>query len=385
MKPHVIHLFAALALGTCCQASIQAATQSATQSAPVVLGKPGLSTYVTQVRASADGTLCIAGQTMDPDGDLQSRGLLVLYSISANRVLWQQTVAAPDGNAASRFVACRVHGKDVYVAANVDTHSEQSLNLGLAWVYRFGSDGKLLAQAELKPGAPNAFAYDIDAGADGVMVAGRTAEKGGKVQANAIFFARLDPALKGAAFGKLATGAYLGGAVVRLSGGTAWLGGNFAPAHAAADALADDYAVSKIVAGKYQFSVRPQKGKAEDIATAIAPAGEIVSLGSAGKATHLTVVSADGKVKDDRQFAGAWCQTASLSADAGVLYAVRSACGRSQDPSRLVALDRRTGTETVVGGIAGEPQYVLALDDGLVVISRKGNGSVLLQTLAKGR
>jgi len=378
MKPHPIH-FAALALAACNQA------QAASRTAPVILGKPNLSTYVTQARASADGNMCIVGETMDPDGDLQTRGVVILYNVGANRVLWQQAVAAPDGNAASRFVACRVQGKDVYVAANVDTHSEQSLNQGLAWVYRFGPDGKLLAQAELKTGAPNSFAYDIDAGADGVAVAGRTLDKSAKGQANAIFFARLDPALKGAAFTKLASGAYLSGAVVRLNGGTAWLGGNFVPAHAAADALADDYAVSKIVAGRYQFSVRPQKGKAEDIATATTAAGEIVSLGYAARTTHLTVVGADGKVKDDRQFAGAWCQTGSMSADAGAVYAVRAACGRSQDPSRLVALDRKTGTESVVGGITGEPQYVLALDDRLVVISRKGNGSLLLQTVAKGR
>lgn len=378
MKPQAIPI-AALAFGICCQAL------AASQSAPVILSKPNLATYVTQAHASADGTLCIVGETMDPDGDLQTRGVVILYNIAANRVLWQQALAAPDGNAASRFVACRIHGKDVYVAANVDTHSEQSLNQGLAWVYRFGPEGKLLAQAELKTGAPNSFAYDIDAGADGVTVAGRTAAKGGKVQENAIFFARLDPALKNATFGKLAAGAYLGGAAARLNGSTAWLGGNFAPAHAAADVLADDYAVSKIVAGKYQFSVRPQKGKADDIATAIAPAGEIVSLAYAARTTHLTVVGADGKVKDDRQFAGAWCQTASMSADAGAVYAVRSACGKSQEPSRLVALDRKTGVESLVGGIAAEPQYVLALDDRLVVISRKGNGSLLLQAVTKGR
>lgn len=184
----------------------------------MVLGKPGLSTWVTQARASADGTLCIVGETMDPDGDLQTRGVVILYSIAANRVLWQQA--------------------------------------GLAWVYRFGPEGKVLAQAELHTGAPNAFAYDIDAGAGGVTVAGRTTAKRAQPQANAIFFARLDPAFKSAAFDRLTTGAWLGGAVVRLNGSTAWLGGNFAPVHAAADALADDYAVSKIVAGKYQFSVR---------------------------------------------------------------------------------------------------------------------------------
>lgn len=299
--------------------------------------------------------------------------------------MWQQAVDAPDDNAALRFVACRAVGKDVVVAANVDTHSQQALNQGLVRVYRFGPNGKLMASRELVTDTRNAFAYDIDADAGGVTVAGRTGDETANVRANGIFFARLDPALKTASFSKLATGAYLGGSAIRLNGNTAYLGGNFAPAHAAADVLADDYAVSKIVSGKYQFSVRPQQGKAEDIATAITQAGEIVSLGYAGKTTHLTVIGPDGKVKEDVQVVSAYCQTGSASADATSVYAVRSVCGRSQDPARLVAMQRKTGAEAVVKGIAGEPVYVLALDDKLVVISRKGNGSLVAQTVAKGQ
>jgi hypothetical protein len=48
-------------------------------------------------------------------------------------------------------------------------------------------------------------------------------------------------------------------------------------------------------------------------------------------------------------------------------------------------MNRRTGAEAVVKGIAGEPVYVLALDDRLVVISRKGDGSLAVQAVAKGR
>jgi hypothetical protein len=374
MKPYFL-FFPMVALGAC----------SHTLAAQAMLGKPHMSNYVAQARQGIDGNLCIVGQTMDPDGDLRQRGVVTVYSPATNRIVWQQTIDAPDGNASLRFVACRVAGKDVYVAANVDTHSEQSLNQGLAWVYRFGDDGKLMARTELVTGARNAFAYDIDADAGGVTVAGRMGDMSANAQANGIFFAKLDPALRTASFSRLATGAYLSGSVVRLNGNTAYLGGNFAPAHAAADALADDYAVSKIVSGKYQFSVRPQRGKAEDIATAITPAGEIVSLGYAGKTTHLTVVGQDGKVREDVQAASDYCQTGSASADATVVYAVRSACGRSQDPSRLVAMNRKTGAEVIVKGIAGEPAYVLALDDRLVVISRKGDGSLLVQAVAKGQ
>jgi len=67
------------------------------------------------------------------------------------------------------------------------------------------------------------------------------------------------------------------------------------------------------------------------------------------------------------------------------VYAVRSACGRSQDPSRLVAVNRRTGAEALVKGVAGEPAYVLTLEDRLIVISRNGDDSLLVQAVAKGQ
>ena len=39
--------------------------------------------------------------------------------------------------------------------------------------------------------------------------------------------------------------------------------------------------------------------------------------------------------------------------------------------------------EALVNGGAGEPAYVLALDDRQVVISRKGDGSLLMQAVAR--
>jgi hypothetical protein len=122
----------------------------------------------------------------------------------------------------------------------------------------------------------------------------------------------------------------------------------------------------------------------DDIATGITSAGEIISLGHTANTTHLTVVGPDGKVKVDRQFASAFCKTRSVSVDGDVVYAVRSTCGNSKEPAQVVALNRKTNAEAVIGGIAGVPQYVFALADRLIVISRKSNGSRLLQAVAKG-
>lgn len=350
--------------------------------APVVLTKQG-STYIRQMQPGPDGLLCIVGQTTDPDGDLQPRGTVILYSTTKNQVLWQQTVDAPDGSATNRFVACRTDGKTTYVAANVDTHSERSLAQALAYVYQFDEKGKVTTRKELATGARNAFVYDLDVDDKGVTAIGKASDRKADSDSNGIFFASLDRGLKTATFKRLATGAFQNDAVVRLAGGTALLGGNFSPASVPNGDLVEDYAVSRIVNGKYQFSVRPQKAKPDDVATAITPAQEIVSLGTPAKTTTLTVVTPDGKIGETRQIQSAFCMTSALSADAAALYALRTPCGRSQDRPKLVRIDRKTGVETVVTGITGAPVKVLAVDGGALVVSEKG-GSLLLQSVGKG-
>lgn len=355
----------------------------AATAAPVVLTKPG-SNFIRQMQPGPDGLLCIVGSTMDPDGDLQPRATVTLYSTAKNQVLWQQTVDAPEGAAANRFVACRTDGKATYVAANVDTHSQRSMAQALAYVYQFDEKGKVTARKELVTGAANSFVYDLDMDGKAVTVVGKASDRKAGGETNAIFFATLDRGLKTATFNRLATGAFQNDAVVRLTGTTAVLGGNFSPASVPAGDLPEDYAVSRIVAGKYQFSVRPQKAKPDDVATAITPAQEIVSLGTPVKSTTLTVVTPDGKIGETRQIDSAFCMTNALSADATTLYAVRSSCKRSQDPARLVRIDRKSGVETVVTGISGVPVGVLAVDGGALVVSKKGNGSLLLQEVGKG-
>lgn len=118
------------------------------------------------------------------------------------------------------------------------------------------------------------------------------------------------------------------------------------------------------------------KAKAEDIATTVTAAADVVSLAVVGKSTTLMVVGPDGKLKDSRTLASTFCRTGSISATAGTVYAIRSPCGRSQDPARLVAIARPSGAEAAVAGISGEPVNVLAREDRLVVVTRKSNGSL---------
>lgn len=348
------------------------------QAAPLALGKPGW--RVLQASPGADGTLCLAGQAADPQGEGRTRGVLVLVSLAREQVLWQQEVDAPDAGAQLAFVGCHADGSTLYAAANAQVGGQAR-----AYAYRFDEGGRVAGVKRLDSGPGEAWAYGIGGDAGGVVVAGMARETQGQEEANGIFFARLDPALRDAAIERLSSGAYLPGAAVRLGGNTMLVGGNFAAAHSARGTPADDHAVSKLVGGKYRFSLRPLKLPAADVATAISSAGELVSLGHAGKTSWLATIGADGKPRDRLQFPSTFCATGSMSADASAVYAVRALCGKEKEPAVLVAIDRRTGAEELVSGIVGEPVYVLALGPKLAVVARRSNGSLLLQTVVKGQ
>ena len=354
------------------------------QSAAVALSPPDLSSDVRQISQTGNGELCIVGSVMDPDGDLQSRGTVAIFSPAKDKILWQHTVEAPDGNANIRMVACRSDGKFIYVAANVDTHTESSLNQGLAYVYKFDSLGKTVGFKELVTDATDAFIYDLDVDGSGVNVVGMTSDGDDKTRANGLYFARLDGELKTSNLNKLATGAYRNGSMVKLAKNVALFGGNFQAAKTS-DGPDEDYAVSKIVAGKYQFSARPQKAKPDQVATAITAAGEIVSLGYAGKASLLTTVNAQGKVTQAVPVESALCEPLSLSADADTVFAVRKNCTGSDSSATLVAIDRHSGVETAEAGIAGQPLEVFALEAQAWVVSEKANNSLLLQSIDIGK
>lgn len=357
-------------------------TLGAANSAPVALTPPDMSTYILQISKMNGSELCMVGQTMDPNGDLQSRGKVIIFSTAKNKVLWQQTVDAPDDNATVRFVACRSDGKFTYVGANVDTHSERSLSQALAYVYKFDAVGKLLVKKELVTGGTNAFVYDLDVDSTGVTVIGMTSKGKAAAKANAIYFAKTDVDLKASSMTKLATGAYQNGSIVKLSGNVALVGGNFLPA--VTKKPVNDYAVSKIVAGKYQFSVRPQQGKPDQVATAITATGDIVSLGNFGNASVLTAVSAEGKTTQTMPVKSALCQTESMSANAESVFAVRKGCAHPEEPAKLVAINRRSGVETIKVGMAGVPLFVFPLDEKVFVVTKNNDGSLLLHSFRQG-
>lgn len=351
---------------------------------PVVLTAPGASFEILQMRPGADGKLCIVGVRAGAQAREADRGAIILFDLAANRVVWERTVEPPAGSHRVALRACHADARAVYVGAEVMPTTAADGRRVRAQVYRFDVQGKLDASAALDTGATDSFIYAIDADAGGVNVAGAATEVAADQVRNAVYFARLDAALGGAAISKLASGAYQGGSVASLLGNTLYIAGNFAPASHAFAGTIDDVAASKIVAGKYRFSLRPLKLRADTVAAAITPAHDIVLLGHAGKTTQLVGIGADGKPKENLRVASTFCWTDKISADAGTVYAIRGECGNPDAPSVLTAIDRKTGGEVVVSGVIGEPVQVLALEGELVVIARKSDGSLLLQRVKKG-
>lgn len=354
------------------------------RAAPVALTKPGGDTVVTQLSETGDGKLCVVGVTVGARASDPERGVVVLFDVAANRTIWERTVEPPDGARRLAFQACHADGKSVLLAADVVPAGPLATKEMAVYAYRFDDGGRLVASKEIDTGALRSTVYAIDADAGGVTLAGAARDGAAKTASNAMFFARLDPGLQGASVTRLPTGAYEQGAAARLAGNTLYVAGNFLPAVQPEGAKTDDYAASKIVAGKYRFSERPIKLKSNGVRAAISPANDIVLLGNDGKTTQLAVIGADGKSREGVQVRGSFCWTDGISADAATVYAVRTECSDPETPAVLTAIDRRTGAETIVSGVVGEPVKVLALKAGLAVVSRKSDGTLLLQTVAKG-
>ncbi len=350
---------------------------------PVALSGSGPNTVLAQVADIGGGRVCLVGVTVGKPREAE-RGTIVVFDVAANRVAWGKTIDPPAGGSRLAFRACHAGGGGVHAGAEVVWAAGKDGKASAPWVYRFDDKGGLQASREVETGSSEAHVYAIDAGADGVTLAGAMADATAAGTSNGMFVARLDTALRGTAVDRLPTGAFLPGAVARLAGASLYVGGQFAPAAQPAGAKTDDHAMSRIVGGKYRFSARPVKRRTNGVVTAISPANDIVALGNDGKTTQLVATGADGKPREDLQVNGAFCWTSAISADATTVYAIRTECRDPDTPAVLTAIDRRSGAEVVVSGIVGEPEYVLATGAKLVVVSRKRDGTLMLQALAKG-
>lgn len=343
--------------------------------APVALTRPGADTVILQMAEGPDNRLCIVG----------THGAVILFDSAANRVVWEQMVALPAGARSITFKACHVDGKAVYAAAEVIPAAANAAQGMAAWVYRFDDKGAVTASKQIDSGAYTSTVYAIEADGGAVTVAGAASDVAAGLASNAIYVARLDAGLQGVTLNKLPTGAYRSDAVARLAGGSLFVAGQFAPASHPDGQKIDDYAMSRIVAGKYRFSVRPVKRRANGVAAAITPANDIVALGNDGKLTQLAATGADGRPKEDLPVKSSFCWTDRIGADATTVYAIRTECSDPEAPSVLTAIERRTGMEVIVSGVIGEPVQVLALPSKLAVVARKKDGSLWLQVLDKGQ
>jgi len=330
------------------------------------------------IEFSANGAqACLAASSVGADSG-RTRGGIVLIDRAANKVVWEKSLPAPDGYADIFPVQCVFSGDAVYLLANVNTKSQQSLNQSLAYVYRFDVAGKQTGYVRLAPGGREQYGYAIGAAPNGVTVAGYTKDEDSENEYYAVFTQALDAALKPATASVRKTGAFDPGAAARFVGDSLYIGGNFSPAKLPKNDLADDYAAARLkLAGGYLWSVRPQPAKQRENRSAVGADGAVYALGYVKGTSTLATVGADGKAGPPVSYASKYCETAALAPYGGALLAVREMCRGQGKESALLRIDPAARQEQVLSWFPEAPVYVAASGAAWAAVARDSGGKLV--------
>ena len=336
----------------------------------------------TMEMVAGDGELCIVGHYYDTDGP-KSYARIVMVDLRKNKISWQHTIAAPEDNHGSKFVACRVKGDAVYATANVDSSQAESMNFSTAYVYKFDRNGKQLGYKPVPVPGSDAWAYTTDAGDDELKVLGLMRERDEKNEYYSIFVAKFDEKILFEKPVIYKSGAYSPGSAVKVSGKDAYFAGNFTAYKMPIDDVPADYANSKVrLGGAYAWSVRPQHTKPGNIASVISDAGTIHAVGFKAydsSASYFTAVDRSGKVISDVEYKSEFCKTSSLTVDGNMLYMIREACNANNKKPALVSFNVDQAKETRIKEISGTPLFVFAKSDRIYLVSKEKDGSVVLR------
>lgn len=320
---------------------------------------------------------CLAASSVNPDSG-RTRGAIVLIDRVGNKVLWEKSLPAPDGYADIFPVQCVFSGDAVYLLANVNTKSEQSLNQSLAYVYRFDAAGKQTGYGQLAPGGREQYGYAIGGAPNGVTVAGYIKDEDSENEYYSVFSQTLNAALKATPAAVRKTGAFDPGAAARLVGDSLYIGGNFSPAKLSKNDLAEDYSASRLrLAGGYLWSVRPQPVKQLDIRSAVGADGAVYALGHVKGTSTLATVGADGKASTPFSYASKYCETAALAPYGGALLAVRETCRGQGKGAALVRIDPASRQEQALNWFPEAPVYVAAGGAVWAAVARDSAGKLV--------
>lgn len=320
---------------------------------------------------------CLAGSSFDPDV-AQNSGELMVVDYKRNALLWKKHIPAPEDSVALKAAQCTFSGDHVYVLANVNTQSSQTLNQTLVYLYQFDADGKQVGFKELGVPGRNKFGYAIGPSASGVQVAGYIKDDDKDFEYYSLFTIPVDKRLTEGKANIRKTGAFGSSAAARFVGENLHIADKFMPAKLSKNDLPSDYAHSRVLAnGGYAWSLRPYKKEVRNVKSAISAQGAIYSLADDYGTSMLGVTSAEGKQLSLASYESKFCKTRSIAEFGSAVIAVRQPCS-GKGKAELLSIAPATGKENPVVLAQGEPVFVTTNDGNWFLVTKDGKGRMAL-------
>ncbi len=327
--------------------------------------------------AADNARACLLGSRFDPDTG-QGSGELVLLDLKRDAVRWHVRISPPEDFVSLQPEQCAIDGENVYLLANVNTQSQQSMNQTLVYLYQFSADGKQLGFKNLIEQGRDQYGYALGLSANGVQVAGYIKDVEKDVDQYSLFTVAVDRQLKAGKPNVRKTGAFASGAKARLVGDNLYIAGQFLPAKLAQNDWVDDFANSRLlVNGGYAWSMRPFKKAPRDVAMGVSQQGALYSLAYGDAGSTLAVTSAEGKQLSLASYPSKYCESSSISEYGNAVLALRKPCSGKSKAAELLAISPASGKETPLQLAPGEPVFA-ATNMGQWFVVSKDSGKLAL-------
>ncbi|MFL6634215.1 MAG: hypothetical protein ACJ8HJ_18075 [Massilia sp.] len=334
-----------------------------TRSGSIPLGDLTASSDINNIAISPDGTQAcvVTSYVKEPGAAVYST--VTLVDLVRKNAGWTRQMPPPDATANVYAVACRFHGNNVYVLANVDTAHAMANNVGRVYVVKYSRNGDELKRAAIPVSTESRVAIDMLAHDGNLHVIGFGKDTDANNEYYGMFVTAVDESLEFQTR-MMKDGSYTQFAAVRAIGNQWYIGGDFYPKIVPKNDLPIYYANSKIKpGGGYLWSVRPQHKvvtASDNIATAIDYQATTYSLSQSRGTSSLIAVDAGGTIAPEVTYKSAFCKVEAFTPAGQGLLAIRQSCAGSGGKRGLVWIDPATGAETTLDVLGNTPKFIVS-------------------------
>jgi hypothetical protein len=367
--------FFALAL-TLLMASGCVQSEQFVRSGSIALGDITASSDISNIAISPEGTLaCVVGSYVK-ERDAVSYSTVTMLDLVQKKASWTRQIAPPEATANIYAIACRFHGKDMYVLANADSTRAMANNQSRVYLYKYAGSGEEIKHVAVPVATESRIAIDLLVHNGGLHVIGYGKDEDTTNEYYSMFISAVDETL---AFQTrmMKDGGYTQFSAARSIGGTIYIGGDFFPKTVAKTDLPIYYANSKIKSnGGYLWSVRPKHkvvSASENIATAIDDKATTFSLSQSKATSSVIAVDASGKIRPAIVYKSTLCKVDLLTPAGNGLLAIRQVCG-SGSKHGLVWIDPVAGTETALDLLGNTPKFIISDHANWYGVNANGRG-----------